>query len=146
MRYDCPRCNRPGGSQYVIAGRRDIAAGYHNVVAGNRDIVTGSRNVVGGIDGVATGSRGIVAGSHEVAQQWKQYLQNLGIDHRRTTLRHPQSNGRVERFNRTFKEMLTKFVNNETANWVNKIADVLMAYRSSVSSVTGYTPFYLLIN
>ena len=40
--------------------------------------------------------------------------------------------------------MLTKFVNNETANWENKISDVLMAHRSSVSSVTGYTPFYLL--
>ena len=40
--------------------------------------------------------------------------------------------------------MLTTFVNKETANWENKIADVLMAYRSSISSVTGYTPFYLL--
>ena len=82
MRYDCPRCNRPGGSHCVVAGRRDIAAGYHNVVAGNRDIVTGSR--------------GIVAGSYEVAQQWKQYLKKLGIDHRRTTPRHPQSNGKEQ--------------------------------------------------
>ena len=52
MRYDCPICNRPGGSHCVVAGRRDIAAGYHNVVAGNRDIVIGSCNVVGGSDGV----------------------------------------------------------------------------------------------
>ena len=40
--------------------------------------------------------------------------------------------------------MLAKTVNNYTPNWENKLGDCLAAYRNSVSSVTGYTPFFLL--
>ena len=37
---------------------------------------------------------------------WVAYLKAVGVEHRTTTPVHPQSNGRIERFNRTLKEML----------------------------------------
>ena len=83
-------------------------------------------------------------GTEFCAHNWEKYLKSVGIDHRRTTPRHPASNGKAERFNKSLKAMLSKFANNETATWESRLADVLLAYRTSVSSVTGYTPFYLL--
>ena len=83
-------------------------------------------------------------GQEFCAKAWVNYLKKLGVIHHRTSPVHPQSNGRVERFNRTLKEMLAKTVNNYTPNWENKLGDCLAAYRNSVSSVTGYTPFFLL--
>ena len=66
------------------------------------------------------------------------------MEHRTTTPVHPESNGRTERFNRTLKELLAKSVNNTSVDWEDKLGDCLATYRNSVSSVTGYTPFYLL--
>ena len=83
-------------------------------------------------------------GKEFCAKAWTDYLKKLGVEHRRTTPVHPQSNGRVERFNRTLKEMLAKAVNNYTPRWEEKLGDCLTAYRNSVSAVTCYTPFFLL--
>ena len=78
------------------------------------------------------------------ASAWRTYLKQLGVEHRTTTPVHPQSNGRAERFNRTLKELMAKSVNNFAPDWENRLGDCLAAYRVSVSSVTGYTPFFLL--
>ncbi len=83
-------------------------------------------------------------GKEFTAHAFTQYLQGLGCEHRRTTPVHPRANGRVERFNRTFKEMLAKLVNNYALDWEDRVSDVLMAHRNSVSSVTKYTPFFLV--
>ena len=53
-------------------------------------------------------------------------------------------NGKIERFNRTFKEMLTKALNNVPGDWYDRLGYVLQAHRSAVSDVTGYTPFFVL--
>ena len=37
------------------------------------------------------------------ATAWRTYLTQLGVGHSTTTSVHPQSNGRIERFNRTFQ-------------------------------------------
>ena len=42
------------------------------------------------------------------ATAWRTYLKQIGVEHRTTTPVHPQSNGKVERFNRTIKELLAK--------------------------------------
>ena len=68
----------------------------------------------------------------------------MGVEHRTTTPVHPQSNGRVERFNRTLKELLAKSVNNYTPDWEDRLGDCLAAYCVSVSDVTGHMPFFLL--
>ena len=83
-------------------------------------------------------------GGEFTAIEWERYLQQLGVDHRHTTPVHPQSNGRTERFNRTLKSMLEKLVNNNTATWEDRLGDALLAYRTSVSTVHGHTPFYLM--
>ena len=49
------------------------------------------------------------------------YLSSLGIDHRCTTPQNPRCNGCIERFNRTFKETLTKLINNNPGSWENHV-------------------------
>ena len=83
-------------------------------------------------------------GKEFCAHAFTRYLEQIGIDHRRTTPVHPASNGRSERFNKSFKNTLTKLVNNYAIDWEDRVSDVLMAHRHSVSSVTHYTPFFLL--
>jgi transposase InsO family protein len=83
-------------------------------------------------------------GGEFTAYEFEKYLQQIGIEHHCTTPVHPQSNGRTERFNRTLKEMLRRMINNCAEDWEDRLGEALLAYRTSVSTTTGYTPFYLL--
>ena len=83
-------------------------------------------------------------GGEFTALEWEQYLQDLGVDHHRTTPVHPQSNGKTERCNRTLKEILQKLVNNQQHQWEDRLGEALMAHRISVSTTTGHSPFYLM--
>ena len=79
-----------------------------------------------------------------LAGSFRKYLKGLGIEHRQSTPYHPETNGKVERLNRTLKEMITKLVNNQTREWQTQLANALYAHRNSVSDSTGFTPFYLM--
>ena len=83
-------------------------------------------------------------GAEFTAKHWTAYLKKMGIEHRRCTPQRPQSNGKVERFNRTFKEMLAKAVNNAPGDWEDHVGSTLFSHHISVSDVTHYSPFYLL--
>ena len=83
-------------------------------------------------------------GGEFIANAFTEYLHTLGVEHHRTTPAHPASNGKCERFNRTLKELLQSICDNASHDLENKLGDALLAYRTSASSVTGYTPFYLL--
>lgn len=50
----------------------------------------------------------------------------------------PQSNGNVERFNRTLAAMLTVYCEKEQNRWDEFLPQVLMAYRSSKHSSTHF--------
>ena len=78
------------------------------------------------------------------ANTFMRYLEQIGIDHKRTTPVHPTCNGKSERYNKVFKNIPTKLVNNYAIDWEDCVSDVLMGHRHSVSSVTHYTRFFLL--
>ena len=69
----------------------------------------------------------------------------LDIKKTRTTPYHPQSDGMVERFNKTLEGLLRAFVNKEHSDWDERLPYVLMAYRSSVNETTGYTPNMMML-
>ena len=50
----------------------------------------------------------------------------------------------MERFNRTFKAMLAKAVNNAPGDWEDYVGSTLFSHHISVTDVTHYSPFYLL--
>ena len=68
----------------------------------------------------------------------------MGIKHVRCTPQHPESNGKIERFNRTFKSMLAKAVNNAPGDWEDHVGSTLFSHRISISDVTHYSLFFLL--
>ena len=68
----------------------------------------------------------------------------LGIHKSNTTAYHPQTDGLVERFNRTLIDMLAKTSNQNGTDWDDRLPYVLFAYRSCVQQSTGESPFFLL--
>ena len=69
----------------------------------------------------------------------------LGCTKTRTAPFHPESDGMIERFNRTCLMMLSMFVNDRRDNWNELIPFVMHAYRMSVHESTGYSPFRLMM-
>lgn len=68
----------------------------------------------------------------------------LGVRKTRTTPLHPQSDGMVERFNRTLAQQLAKYCAANQEDWDVKLPAMLMAYRSAVHEATDYTPARLM--
>eukprot|EP00731_Ephydatia_muelleri_P015652 Em0009g76a len=68
----------------------------------------------------------------------------LGVHKTRTTPYHPQSDGLVERFNRTLLDLLSIAAREDEQNWDLCIPTVMLAYRTSVQESTGCTPYFLL--
>ena len=62
----------------------------------------------------------------------------------RTTPYHPQSDGLVERFNKTLKASLRAYASN-TSEWDLHLPYVLMAYRTAVQKSTDFTPAMLFL-
>ena len=68
----------------------------------------------------------------------------LGIKKTRTTAYHPQSDGLVERFNRTLLNLLSIAAREDTCNWDSYLPLLMFAYRTSVQESTGCTPYQLV--
>ena len=69
----------------------------------------------------------------------------LDIEKTRTTPLHPQSDGQVERYNRTLIEMLRGKLRDSQEDWDLQLQPCMMAYRSSVHESTGETPNMLML-
>ena len=68
----------------------------------------------------------------------------FGIQKSRTTAYHAQCNGQVERFHQTLFHMIGKLACDKKAQWEQHLLELLQAYNSSWSAVTGYSPHYLM--
>ena len=62
----------------------------------------------------------------------------------RTTPYHPMRNGQAERFNRTLLTMIGTLPSDQKINWQSWVNDLVQGYNSSVSSVTGFSPNFLM--
>lgn len=71
--------------------------------------------------------------------------EKLGIHKTRTTPLHPQSDGLVERFNRTLAEQLAIVTETNQQDWDRHLPFILMAYRSAVQDSTLCTPALLML-
>ena len=71
-------------------------------------------------------------------------LDLLKIHRSRTTPYRPQANGKVERFNRTMISWLRKAVDDDPVKWELMLPAIMMAYRSTISRPTGFTPYRLV--
>lgn len=61
-----------------------------------------------------------------------------------TTPYSPRSNGFVEKHNSTLKDQLYHFVESRQKDWDIYLPTVQLMYNTTVNSVTGYTPYYLM--
>ena len=74
----------------------------------------------------------------------QEVYQLMGVHKLNTTAYHPQTDGLVERFNRTLTDMLAKSVERNGHDWDQHLPFVLFAYRASLQASTQESPFYLL--
>ena len=68
----------------------------------------------------------------------------LGIKQLQTTPYHPQTNGLVERLHQTIMYMVGKLGEDKKANWPSHLAEIVHTYNATWSTVTGYSPHYLM--
>jgi len=83
-------------------------------------------------------------GTHFVNEMLDSLCERFGVKHKLSTAYHPQTNGLVERFNRTLCEALAKFANENKDDWDLFVSSALFAYRTKRHNTTRHEPFYLL--
>jgi hypothetical protein len=84
-------------------------------------------------------------GSNFQSELFKKVCAMLEIDKSRTTPYHPQSDGLVERMNRTIEAMISMFISPGQRDWDDILPYVMMAYRSAVQDTTGYSPNQMML-
>ena len=82
-------------------------------------------------------------GSGFLSEVFTGLMRMLGAEQKKTTAHHPQSNGLVERFNKTLKKMLKRWVNQQHSDWDVLLPFALFAYNTSMHSTVKQTPYYL---
>ena len=68
----------------------------------------------------------------------------LSITSIRTSVYHPQTDGLVERLNKTLKSMVRKFMHEGDRNWDKWLDPLLFAVREVPQASSGFSPFELL--
>ena len=69
-----------------------------------------------------------------------------GVQKLRTLPYHAQTNGQVEHMNQTIIHMIGELEEDRKASWLEHLPELLLAYNATRSTVTGYSPYYLLFS
>ncbi|XP_068121096.1 uncharacterized protein [Hyperolius riggenbachi] len=83
-------------------------------------------------------------GTPFMSRVMKDLCKLLGIQQLRTSVYHPQTDGLVERFNKTLKSMLKRVVDADGRDWDCLLPYLMFAVREVPQSSTGFSPFELL--
>ena len=82
-------------------------------------------------------------GKNFVSAEVREMLQSYKINYRTSSLYRPQTNGAVEAMNKTLVKILKKMTSTYK-DWSDKLPYALLAYRTSIRTATGATPFSLV--
>jgi transposase InsO family protein len=77
-------------------------------------------------------------------QDVRELCKKFHIQHRFSTPYYPQRNGQAEATNKTILKILKKTVNKVGCDWNLQLNPALWAYRTSIRTPTGATPFSLV--
>ena len=81
-------------------------------------------------------------GTNFIAKRIEEYLQSFKIKNHRSSPYRPQLNGAVESANKNLVKILKKMAETHK-DWHGQLSYVLWAYRTSVRTSTGATPYSL---
>ncbi|GJY17708.1 reverse transcriptase domain-containing protein [Tanacetum coccineum] len=74
---------------------------------------------------------------------FKDWCEKLCIRQHFASVKHPQTNGLVERANRSLGEGIKARLDERSKNWMEELPHVLWAHRTMIKSSNGDTPFSL---
>lgn len=83
-------------------------------------------------------------GSNYTSDIFRDLLQQFGISHRTSTPYHHQSNGQVERANRTLQDLVTIAVDEHNDSWDNVLYLITHAYNCAENVTTKFSPHFLI--
>ena len=83
-------------------------------------------------------------GSNFQSHKFKQFLKELGIEQKKSSAWHPESQGALERFHQTFKTMLKCYCEDHERDWDVGVPLLLFAVRDSTQESLGFSPFQLV--
>lgn len=83
-------------------------------------------------------------GTNFVSKLMKEICQILRIERLHTTAYRPQTNASLERSHRTLKDILSHYVNADHTDWDEWLPFAVSAFCSTVHSMVGETPFFLM--
>ncbi|GKA88151.1 reverse transcriptase domain-containing protein [Tanacetum coccineum] len=77
---------------------------------------------------------------------FKDWCEKLNIKQRFTPIKQPQTNGQVERANRSLREGIKARLGEDNKNWVEEVPHVLWVHRTMIKTSKGDTSFSLTYN
>ncbi|XP_045025142.1 uncharacterized protein LOC123469863 [Daphnia magna] len=83
-------------------------------------------------------------GSCFTSELFEEWIRKWGIQHIQATAEHPETNGLVERVNRTLTLALCAFINAQHNDWDKHLAAAAYAINTARQSTTEITPFELV--
>ena len=83
-------------------------------------------------------------GSNFMSGIFQQVMHELGIKQYRSSAYHPESQGALERFHQTLKNMIRSYCFDTEKDWDEGIHLLLFAVRESVQESLGFSPFELV--
>ena len=83
-------------------------------------------------------------GSNFMSGLFQEVMYELGIKQLKSTPYHPESQGSIERFHQTMKNMFRAYIHEYPDSWDKGIQFVLFAIRDTPNESTGFSPFELV--
>jgi transposase InsO family protein len=79
------------------------------------------------------------------AEAFKEFCDHIGTKIHFASVRHPESNGLVERANGIIMTGIMKLIFNQPrGKWLEELIKVVWSHNTTMSRSTGFTPFKLL--